>query len=97
MVTQQNTRQAIRQWEADHTWLFCVDGEGMYCKLCRKFDVKNHQNQSKIWNTEPCTTLRKDMLARHEASAMYKEAVEQERACQIVKARGVSGRQYKAR
>ena len=77
-----------RQWEADHTLLFCVDGEGMYCKLCQKFDVKNRQNQSKIWNTEPCTTLRKDMLARHEASAMHKEAVEQERACQIVKAQG---------
>ena len=53
-----------------------------------KFDTKNRQNQAKIWNTEPCTTLRKDVLARHEASAMHKEAVEQECACQIVKARG---------
>ena len=77
-----------RTWEADHTWVFYIDGEGMYCKLCRKFDTKNRQNQAKVWNTEPCTTLRKDVLARHEASAMHKEAVEQERACQIVKARG---------
>ena len=33
-------------------------------------------------------TLRKDTLARHEASAMHKEAVERERACRIVKASG---------
>ena len=73
-----------RTWEADHTWIFYIDGEGMYCKLCRKFDTKNRQNQAKVWNMEPCTTLRKDVLARHEASAMHKEAVEQERAFQIV-------------
>lgn len=56
--------------------------------VCQKFDTKNRQNQAKVWNTapEPCTTLRKDVLARHEASAMHKEAVEQARACQIVKA-----------
>ena len=77
-----------RMWEADHTWVFYIDGEGMYCQLCRKFDTKNRQNQAKVWNTEPCTSLRKDVLARHEASAMHKEAVEQERASQIVKASG---------
>ncbi len=42
-------------------WLFYVDDEGMYCTLCRKFDTKKRQNQSKEW---------KDVLARHEASAM---------------------------
>ena len=73
-----------RTWKADHTWVFYNDGEGMYCKLCRKFYTKNRQNQAKVWNTEPCTTLQEDVLARHEASAMHKEAVEQERACQIV-------------
>ena len=76
------------RWEADHAWVFYVEGEGTYCKLCRKFDTKNRQNQSKVWNMEPCTTHRKDVLARHEASSMHKEAVEQERACQVVKARG---------
>jgi len=65
-----------RMWEADHTWVFYIDGEGMYCKLCQKFATKNHQNQAKVWNMEPCTTLRKDVLARHEVSAMYKKAVE---------------------
>ena len=55
---------------------------------CRKFDTRNRQNQSKVWNLEVCTTLRRDVLARHEASTMHKVALEQERACQIVKARG---------
>ncbi len=36
------------RWEADHRWIFYVEGEGTYCKLCRKFDTKNHQNQSKV-------------------------------------------------
>ncbi len=57
----------------------------MYSKPCRNFNTKNQQNQSKIRNADPCTTHRKDVLARHEDSALNKE---QERACQIVKARG---------
>ena len=77
-----------REWEHNHPWVFYVEGEGMYCKYCRKFDTRNRQNQSKVWNLEACTTLRRDVLARHEASTMHKEAIEQERACQIVKARG---------
>ena len=34
-------------------------GEGlyMYSKLCHKFDVKNRQKQSKVWNNEACTTV----------------------------------------
>ena len=76
------------RWEGDHTWIFYVEGEGMYCNLCHKFDTKNRQNQSKVWNQEPCKSIRKDALARHEASTMHREAVEQERACQIVKCRG---------
>ena len=75
-------------WESDYTWVYFVPEEGMYCKLCKKFDTKNKQNQSRVWNTEPCITIRKDVLSRHESSAMHKEALEQERACRAVKARG---------
>ena len=49
------------RWEAAYMWVFYVEGEGMYCKLCRKFDTKNRQNQSKVWNKEACTTIRKDV------------------------------------
>ena len=61
----------------------------MYCKLCRKFDNKNRQtNQSKVWNKEACTTIRKGVLTKHEASIMHRKALEQERACQVVKVQG---------
>ena len=59
-----------------------------YLTLRTKFDTKGCQNQSKIWNTEPCTTHHKDVLARHDGSAMHNEAVEQERACHVFKTRG---------
>ena len=75
-------------WERQHSWVFNIEGHGMYCKLCQKFDTRNRQNQSRVWNKELCTTIRKDVLMRHEASMMHKEALEQERACQLVKARG---------
>ena len=78
-------------WERQHSRVFNIEGHGMYCKLCQKFDTRNRQNQSRVWNTEPCTTIRKDVLMRHEASMMHKEALEQERACQLVKARRYQG------
>ena len=28
------------RWEGDHTWIFYVEGEGMYCKLCHKLTPK---------------------------------------------------------
>ena len=74
------------RWEKSHSWVYCVEGERMYCKLCQKFDARNRQNHTAVWNREACTTLRKDVLARHEASAMHKEALEQERDCKIVQA-----------
>ena len=66
----------------------CSTLKGKVCKLCQKFNCRNRQNQSKVWNKETCTTIRKDVLTRHEASSMHKEALEQERTCQLVKARG---------
>ena len=69
-------------WERQQSWVFNIEGHGMYCKLCQKFDTKNRPNQSRVWNKEPCTTIRKDVLMRHEASMMHKEALEQECACQ---------------
>ena len=74
--------------ESDYTWVYFVPEEGMYCKLCKKFDTKNKQNQSRERNTEPCIPIRKDVLSRHESSAMHKEGLEQERARRAVKARG---------
>ena len=60
----------------------------MYCKLCHKFNTRNRQNQSVVWNKEPCVTIHKDMLSRYEGSVMHREALEQEHACKMVRARG---------
>ena len=97
LVHPKNVRQADRlkhktgylsSWETEYTWVYYCEGEGMYCKLCHKFNTRNRQNQSVVWNKEPCVTIRKDMLSRHERSVMHREALEQERACKMVRARG---------
>jgi len=36
------------RWEANHTWIFYVEGEGMYCKLSRKFDTRNRQKPMEL-------------------------------------------------
>ena len=44
---------------------FYFEGEELYI-LCRKFDTKKCQKQSKFWNQEACTTIRKEKLnVRH--------------------------------
>ena len=97
LVHPKNVRQADRlkhktgylsSWETEYTWVYYCEGEGMYCKLCHNFSTRNRQNQSVVWNKEPCVTIRKDMLSRHEGSVMHREALEQERACKMVRARG---------
>ena len=67
-----------------------VEGEGlyMYCKLCCKLDTKNRQKQSKGWNKEACTTIRKNVLAEDEASIIHREALKYEHACHVVKVQG---------
>ena len=71
---------------------FYVEGEGlymyMYCKLCRKFDTKNSQKQSKVWKIEACTTIHKDVLAKHDISIIHREALEDKHACYVVKVQG---------
>ena len=60
----------------------------LQCKLCHKFDTKNHHNQSKVWNKEACITIRKDVLAKHEVSIMHREALEHGHACHVVIVQG---------
>ena len=57
--------------------------KGCRCKLCHKYDTKNRQNQSKVWNKEACTTIRKEKLnMRHPLHTgkhfSIKEAIELE-------------------
>ena len=43
---------------------------------------------SKVWNKEACTTICKDVRAKHEASIVHREALEHEHACHVVKVQG---------
>ena len=67
-----------------------VKGEGlyMYCKLCCKFYIKNHQKQSKVCNREACTAIPKYVLGKHEASVLCREALQPKHACHVVKVQG---------
>ena len=53
--------------------VFYVKRKGVckYRKFCSKFDSKNRQNQPKVRNKEGCTTIHKDVLAKHEPFIMY--------------------------
>ena len=57
-----------------HTSEFYVKEEGlyMYCNLFHKYDPKNRQKQSKVWNKEDCNTICKDKLnISHNEHARY--------------------------
>ena len=74
-----------RAWKKDFTWLEIVrmDGEtGMRCKLCIKHG-KSPRNGQGSWTINPCFSLRRDKVVKHESSAMHKGAViaETEASC----------------
>ena len=35
-----------------------VEGEGLFCLLCKKLDTSNPQNKLKVFNKEPCKRFR---------------------------------------
>jgi len=59
-------------------WAVYVEGEGLYCLLCRKHDTSNPQNKSKIFNKEPCKRFRPEALADHLQTIQHKNAVSAE-------------------
>ena len=64
-------------WKKDFKWLesSTVDGKtGMRCKLCAKHG-KSPRNGKGSWTTNPCFSLRRDKILKHESSAMHKAAL----------------------
>ena len=46
------------KWERQRDWLFFDDKtDGMYCKLCRRWDTKPRSGKA-LWNTTPCICIR---------------------------------------
>ena len=51
-------------------WLEYIPSQGMFCKLCRKYD--KHSYGHDIWNRTPCTRLRLQTIISHENSAAHR-------------------------
>ena len=51
-----------------------MEGEGLYCLLCKKLDTFNPQNKSKIFNKEPCKRFRPE-APDHLQTTQHKNAV----------------------
>ena len=60
------------KWEKDFPWLVPqLEGQivaGMMCAICTTHYRKNKRNGKAIWAEEPCTSLRRDALLRHQRS-----------------------------
>ena len=59
-------------------WCVYVEGQGMYCALCRKHKVQNKQNKSKTFVEEPSCRIRKATFKDHANSQQHKDAIEAE-------------------
>ena len=46
---------------------------GLFCSLCQHHGT-TQWNSCGTWTSKPCTCLRKDLLQRHKASKMHKDA-----------------------
>ena len=68
-----NAKQAImfrRGWlKGRESWLNFVDGKGMFCELCIKYDKRPFNRQT--WNTIPCTCYRLQSITKHKCSAAH--------------------------
>ena len=55
--------------------LVYIEGEGMFCAVCREFDAKQKKNGSKIWNSIPNVRCRTTTIEKHLKSEMHEEAM----------------------
>ena len=54
-------------------WLKCIDGQGMFCTLCIKYDKRPYNRIT--WNKAPCTRFRLQSIVSHENSAAHCDCV----------------------
>ena len=81
-----------KEWQTSYPWVqVSADGEGMFCKLCRKHSrrPKKVPVGKAFWVDVPCITLQQSSLRRHEASQSHNEAKALE--AQLCIARDVGG------
>ena len=64
-------------------WLLYLENEGLYCLLCRKHNVVNPSNKSKIFNAAPCVRYRKEAINEHSNSRQHQNAIQAEMAQRV--------------
>lgn len=62
----------------DINWLVYLEGQGMFCILCRKHGTSNSQNKSKKFNLEPAVRFKRKAVEEHANSQQHKAAIEGE-------------------
>ena len=58
----------------ENWWLCYVEGEGMYCLICRKHHMKHPQNQAETFASTPSVRFKVDALKTHCSSEIHAEA-----------------------
>jgi hypothetical protein len=71
------------KWNEEFNWLeHRVDDatgrSGLYCTLCRKYNLHTRNNCGK-WSSQPCLQLRRDKVVSHSKTDSHLAAVEKER------------------
>ncbi|XP_070537589.1 protein FAM200B-like [Ptychodera flava] len=65
------------EWaQGRETWLYYRQDEGMYCKLCQKYNKRPFDRDT--WNKTPCRRLRLGSVKEHEQSAGHLDALKLE-------------------
>ena len=56
-------------------WLVFVEGEGMYCLICKKYKCTNQQNKSDIFNEKPSVRYKTTAINEHGQSQKHSAAI----------------------
>ena len=59
-------------------WPVYVEGEGLFCLLCKKHDTSNPQNKSKVFNNDPCKRFRPEKFEDHCRTSQHMNPVSAE-------------------
>ena len=63
---------------SDYWWLCFLEGEGMFCVVCKKHSMKHRLNKRDIFVNKPGTRFLEDALKGHSSSDTHKAAIETE-------------------
>ena len=56
-------------------WLVSVEGEGMYCLICKKYKCMNQQNKSDVFNEKPSVRYKTTAINEHGQSRKHSAAI----------------------